>query len=238
MSSREPMFRMPPVIAALVAVLALVHVVRLMLDERSDLLVLLWLAFVPARYDGVMPVDLSLPGGLPADIWTFVTYAFLHADLLHLVVNMVWLLAFGSPVAWRFGTVRFLALFAVTAAAGALVHLLTHAGEFAPLIGASAAISGAMAAALRLAFEAGGPLGVLRDRGPEAYRVPAAPLLHALRNPQVLIFLIVWFVLNLVFGTSSLPGYSDGSVAWQAHFGGFFAGLLLFPLFDPVRPRD
>ena len=231
------MFRMPPVIVALAAALALVHVARLALDERSDLLVLLWLAFVPARYDGAMPVDLSLPGGLPADIWTFVSYAFLHADLLHLLVNMVWLLAFGSPVAWRFGTVRFLALFAVTAA-GALVHLLTHAGEFAPLVGASAAISGAMAAALRFAFEAGGPLGVLRDRGPEAYRVPAAPLLRALRNPQVLIFLIVWFALNLVFGASSLPGYGDGAVAWQAHFGGFFAGLLLFPLFDPVRPRE
>ena len=46
----------------------------------------------------------------------------------------------------------------VTAAAGAGAHLATHFGEFVPLVGASAAISGAMAAALRFAFEAGGPL--------------------------------------------------------------------------------
>jgi membrane associated rhomboid family serine protease len=231
------MFRMPPVIAALAATLVLLHVARLPLDEQQELWVLLTFAFIPARYDGAIPVDLSLPGGTPADVWTFVTYAFLHADLVHLLVNTVWLLAFGSPVAWRFGTLRFLALFAVTAAAGAITHLLTHPGELAPLVGASAAISGAMAAALRFAFEESGPLGVLRDGGPEAYRVPAAPLLRALRNPQVLIFLIVWFGLNLAFGAVSLPGYGDGSIAWQAHFGGFFAGLLLFPLFDPVRPR-
>jgi membrane associated rhomboid family serine protease len=157
---------------------------------------------------------------------------------LHLLVNLVWLLAFGSPVAWRFGSVRFLALFAVTAAAGALVHLATHAGELAPLIGASAGISGAMAAAVRFAFDQRGPLGILRGAGPEAFRVPAAPLSQALRNPQVLAFLIVWFVLNLLFGASSVPGVlSDDSIAWQAHFGGFFAGLLLFPLFDPVRRR-
>jgi membrane associated rhomboid family serine protease len=169
-------------------------------------------------------------------LWTYVSYAFLHGDLTHLIVNLVWLLAFGSPVAWRFGAARFLALFAVTAAAGALVHLATHAGEFAPLIGASAGISGAMAAAVRFAFDARGPLGILRGAGPEAYCVPAAPLMQALRNPAVLAFLVVWFLLNLLFGASNLPsGFIEESIAWQAHFGGFFAGLLLFPIFDPVR---
>jgi len=237
-SPREPILRLPPVIAALTALLVFVHLVRWALDERTDILVLLWFAFIPARYGAAMPVDIVLPGGLAADVWTYVTYAFLHGDLLHLMVNLVWLLAFGTPVAWRFGTTRFLALFAVTAAAGALVHLATHAGEFAPLIGASAAISGAMAAAVRFAFDARGPLGMLRGAGPEAYRVPAAPLMQALRNPTVLVFLVVWFVLNFLFGASNLPaGLTDDSIAWQAHFGGFLAGLLLFPIFDPVRAR-
>ena len=62
-------------------------------------------------------------------IWTFVTYAFLHADLNHLIFNLVWLLAFGPPIARRFGAVRFLVFCRATAAAGALAHLVTHLGR-------------------------------------------------------------------------------------------------------------
>jgi membrane associated rhomboid family serine protease len=211
-------------------------VLRQFLSQEADLKVLLWTAFLPARYGNVPVLNGLLPGGLAADIWTFVTYAFLHGDALHLAVNLIWFLAFGSAVAWRFGALRFLAFSAVTAAAGSLVHLATHYGDIAPLVGASAAISGAMAAALRFAFEMGGPLGPWRNAGPEAFRVPASPLLHSLRNPQVLVFLGVWFLLNLLFGaTSALTNLAEGSVAWQAHVGGFLGGLLLFPLFDPVR---
>ena len=59
-----------------------------------------------------------------------------------------------------------------------------------------------------------------------------------LRNPRVLIFLGVWFGLNLLFGLGSfgIDG-SDQAIAWQAHIGGFLAGLLAFPLFDPVKAR-
>lgn len=233
---RQPAFNLPPVILALAAILIAVHVLRQFLSQEADLKVLLWTAFLPARYSHVPVLTGLLPGGLAADIWTFVTYAFLHGDAIHLAVNLIWFLAFGSAVAWRFGTLRFLAFSAVTAAAGSAVHLWTHYGDIAPLVGASAAISGAMAAAVRFAFEAGGPLGPWRNSGPEAFRVPASPLFTSLRNPQVLVFLGVWFLLNLLFGaTSALTGYSEGSIAWQAHVGGFLAGLLLFPLFDPVR---
>ncbi|HRF08410.1 MAG TPA: rhomboid family intramembrane serine protease [Xanthobacteraceae bacterium] len=233
---RQPALNLPPVIIALSAILIAVHVLRQFLSQEADLKVLLWTAFLPARYSHVPVLNGLLPGGLPADIWTFVTYAFLHGDAIHLAVNLIWFLAFGSAVAWRFGTLRFLLFCAVTAAAGAALHLFFFRGDVAPLVGASAAISGAMAAAVRFAFEAGGPLGPWRNSGPEAFRVPASPLLRALRNPQVLVFLGVWFGLNLLFGlTSAMTNLSEGSVAWQAHIGGFVAGLLLFPLFDPVR---
>jgi membrane associated rhomboid family serine protease len=68
--------------------------------------------------------------------------------------------------------------------------------------------------------------------------VPAAPLSAALRNPRVIIFLIVWFGLNLLFGLGTLPIVGENEVvAWQAHVGGFLAGLLLFAIFDPIAPR-
>ena len=130
------------------------------------------------------------------------TYAFLHGDLNHLVFNSIWLLAFGTPVARRFGTWRFLAFFAATAAGGALVHLATHFGQLLPMIGASAAISGAMAAAMRFAFQRGGPLALWRSHDDDAYRVPAASLKASLRDPRVLAFLLVWFGVNALMGSA------------------------------------
>jgi membrane associated rhomboid family serine protease len=232
---REPLFNIPPVIVAVVAVMAIIHAVRmLLLSDEQDIAVLLTFAFIPARYDSSVVIGGVLPGGFGAELWTFVTYSLIHADWTHLGVNTVWLLPFGSAVARRFGAPRFLAFFVVTAAAGAALHLATHPGEQFPVIGASAAISGTMAAAMRFAFQRGGPLSFWRDGDAAAYRVPALPLVGVLRDPRVLAFVAVWFAINILFGIGSLPiTGSEQVVAWQAHIGGFLAGLLLFSWFDP-----
>jgi membrane associated rhomboid family serine protease len=233
---REPLFNIPPVIVAVLAVLALIHAMRIyVLTSDQDIEFLLTFAFIPARYDTSVVLGGILPGGFGAQLWTFVTYSLIHADWTHFGVNAVWLLPFGSAVARRFGAPRFLAFFAVTAVAGAAMHLATHAGEQFPVIGASAAISGTMAAAMRFAFQRGGPLSFWRDGDIAAYRVPAIPLSGVLRDPRVLAFLAVWFGINILFGLGSLSlTGSDQAVAWQAHIGGFFAGLLLFSWFDPT----
>jgi membrane associated rhomboid family serine protease len=58
-----------------------------------------------------------------------------------------------------------------------------------------------------------------------------------LREPRLVVFMIVWFGVNLLFGLGivSLPGESDMPIAWEAHIGGFLAGLLSFALFDPAQ---
>ncbi|MFJ5486863.1 rhomboid family intramembrane serine protease [Hansschlegelia beijingensis] len=232
----QPAFNAPRVITVTLVVLAAIHLVRFFLSDEADLEVLLRFAFIPARYDPSFPYADELLGGEGAKVWTFVTYAFLHGNLTHLVVNGVWLLAFGSALAWRFGTSRFLVFSALTAAAGAATHLALHYGEATPVIGASAAISGHTAAAMRFMFESGGPLDVFRRGGREAFLIPAEPLRTSLRRPQALIFLLVWFGGNALAGFGSTAiGLGDASIAWEAHIGGFIAGLLLFPLFDPVR---
>ncbi|MGH6682982.1 MAG: rhomboid family intramembrane serine protease [Pseudolabrys sp.] len=235
---REPLFNIPPVIVAILAALAFVHVIRtLVLSNEQNIEFVLTFAFIPSRYDTSAVLGGVLPGGFGAELWTFVTYAFIHADWMHFGVNAIWLLPFGSAVARRFGAARFLAFFAVTAAAGAAVHLATHAGEQSPVIGASAAISGTMAAAMRFAFQRGGPLGFWRQSDADSYRVPAIPLVGVLRDARVLAFLTVWFGINILVGLGSLPLNGIGSdqvVAWQAHIGGFLAGLILFAWFDPV----
>ena len=234
--SSEPILNVPPVLAVTLALLCLIHAVRVaLLTARANAEFLLLFAFIPARYDSTVLAQGAVPGGIAADVWTFVTYALIHGDITHLGLNAVWLLAFGTPVARRFGPRRFLVFFAVTAAAGAGVHLATHPGELAPMVGASAAISGYMAAAMRFAFQGGGPLDLWRRHDPNSYRVPAAPLSATLRDPRILAFLAVWFGLNVLLGLGTLTiTEGEAPIAWQAHIGGFLAGLLLFAAFDPV----
>ena len=234
---REPIFNVPAVVVGLIAALVFIHVVRawvLTPDEDFDLL--LHFAFIPARYDAATAVETWLPTSLDVQAWTFLSYALIHADITHLVVNLIWLLPFGTAVARRFGATRFLLLFVVTAVAGGAAHLITHPHAVSPMIGASAAISGFMAAAIRFVFQHGGPLENWRHANPQSYMVPAAPLLVALRDPRILAFLVVWFGLNALFGIGgvALMGGEQQEVAWQAHVGGFLAGLILFPIFDAV----
>ncbi|GLK67935.1 rhomboid family intramembrane serine protease [Hansschlegelia plantiphila] len=238
-SSREPAFNAPRIIIATLAAFAAVHVARMFLSDEQDVRILLRFAFIPGRYDPDFAYADELLGGEGAKVWTFVTYAFLHGNLTHLAVNSVWLLAFGSALAWRVGPWRFALFSVVTAAAGAATHLALHPGEAVPVVGASAAISGHMAAAMRFMFETGGPLGAFRRHGREAFSVPAEPLRVTLRRPQVLAFLFVWFGANALFGLGGIAiGQGDANVAWEAHIGGFLAGMLLFPLIDPAARRS
>jgi membrane associated rhomboid family serine protease len=238
----EPIFNVPAAVLAILGACVIVHLLRLYwLTDPQDEQFLGTFAFIPARYDHELALRMGITDSLASRAWTFVTYAFIHGSWMHLGVNGVWLLPFGSALARRFGSLRFLAFFAATAVAGALAHLATNVNSTVPVIGASAAISGFMAASTRFAFQRGGPLSFFGATDEAAYRVPAAPLSVALRDRRIVIFLGMWFGLNILFGVGSLavPGMGgDQPIAWQAHIGGFLAGLLLFPLFDPVvAPR-
>jgi membrane associated rhomboid family serine protease len=232
---REPILTLPGALTAYIVLIAVIHL-RVLLPAEAENWTIDVFGFIPRRYDSTL-LQIEFPGGTGAKVWTFVTYSLLHANLSHIFFNVVWLLPFGSALARRFGAARFFVFMAVTAAAGALAHLLTHEHAIAPMIGASASVSGAMAAAIRFAFVKGSFLSFSRGDADEAARVPALSLLRALRDPRVLGFLAVWFGVNIIFGMGSIAIGSEGaSVAWQAHIGGFVAGLILFALFDPV-PR-
>jgi membrane associated rhomboid family serine protease len=231
----EPILNAPAVVAWTIAALVAIHVARNFLSAEDDLQLLLYFAFIPARYDPGFTFSGAFPGGVIGNIWTFVTYTALHGDAMHLTVNCLWMLAFGSAVAWRFGGTRFLLFMATTAAFGAAAHLLAHFGEPVPMIGASGAISGMTAAAIRFVFEAGGPLGTFRMRGQPGFAVPAVPIKDIFRSKQIVTFLVIWFGINSVYAFSSFAAGGANSIAWEAHIGGFLSGLFLFPLFD--RPQ-
>src|SRR5215469_13537170 len=124
---RERMLNVPAVVVALLVVLGVIQaLLMLVLTAEQTTEFLLLFAFIPARYDPSVLPDVAWPGGWAADVWTFVTYALIHGDIAHLLFNVLWLLAFGSPVARRIGVPRFAAFMAATAAAGAAAHLATH----------------------------------------------------------------------------------------------------------------
>ncbi|MGD0720348.1 MAG: rhomboid family intramembrane serine protease [Roseiarcus sp.] len=263
-AGREPIFDAPRVVIAVVAALVVVHAIVALGSAETQDLVVGDFAFIPGRLTlalwpdrladllaraNVDPEALrqarmirefpALRGG--AMPWTLLTYAFLHGSWSHVGLNAIWIVAFGPPVARRIGAWRFLALFVATAVAGALAHWAFSMMDFTPLIGASAADSGLMAAAARFVFEPGGPLGgpggYSRAAARPDYEVPAPPLRQLLGERRVVIFLAIWLATNFLFGAGAERfGLSDAPVAWIAHVGGFAAGLLLFPLFDRRSP--
>lgn len=152
---------------------------------------------------------------------TYITYAFLHGDFMHLASNMLFLWVFGDNVEDALGHFRFLVFYLLCAAAGALVHGLVQPDSEAPLIGASGAISGVVAAYFLLHPK-------VRVWVLVFFRIPL-PL------PAV-IPLAFWIVQQFYM----LLADGDSGVSWGAHVGGILAGAVLVlvlrrrgvPLFD------
>lgn len=217
---REPVFNLPPVVLAVIGICVAVHLIRVYwLTDDQDFELLVRAAFVPIRYSGRFDLDFfafSSP----------FTYAFLHGGFAHLAINMVWLAAFGSPLANRFGALRFSLFFAATGLAAVALFWAMHPFGEAPLVGASGAISGMMGAAARYGFR------IDRSSGKAAFAGQPLPMAAVLRSRGVVTFLATWMVINLATGLFGLAPGIDGQIAWEAHIGGFLAGFFGLRFFD------
>ncbi|HEX7725568.1 MAG TPA: rhomboid family intramembrane serine protease [Rhizomicrobium sp.] len=219
----QPFLRLPWAIGALAALMLGIEAVLSLMPGQADRILFNY-GFVPARYSSSFLAAHGIDGGtLLERVLPFFTYMFLHAGWMHVAVNTVWLLAFGTAVVRRFGNARFFLFFILCGVAGAALHLALNWQAVAPVVGASAAISGLMAAAFRLIGREGNAFA------------PPQPLLPILSR-RILLWSAIWIVINIVAGVTGL-GAGPGAqfIAWQAHLGGFAAGLLLAGLFDPVN---
>ncbi|HEY1612532.1 MAG TPA: rhomboid family intramembrane serine protease [Rhizomicrobium sp.] len=221
---RQPFLRVPAAVAWLILILIGVQALRVWAFAPETDPIIANYALIPARYShAFLASHAANPGSVLERLLPFVTYIFLHGSFTHVLINSAWLLVFGSVVAQRFGTVWFLVFFLLCGIAGGLVHLATNWASTAPMVGASAAISGLMGAAFRML-----PMSPA-DRG---------PALVPIFSPQILLWSAVWAVVNIVAGVTGFGGGGDMQlIAWQAHLGGYAAGLFLAGPFQALATR-
>ncbi|MBL4785228.1 MAG: rhomboid family intramembrane serine protease [Cohaesibacteraceae bacterium] len=228
----QPILNLPRVVTGAILCLVAIHIGRTLLMTPAQLGIFDFrFSFNPLRLTTELDI-FPYTGPIDTAI-SFLSYSFLHGDWGHLIVNSLWLAIFGAAIARRFGNTRFLIFCIGASIAGALAHWLAYWGQNAPMVGASAIVSGSMAAACRFVFNQGGPLALARQDDIEAYKQPATPLLEVFKGPAAG-FIAVWFVINLLVGTDYVSfGDGSGAIAWQAHIGGFVFGLGFFSFFDP-----
>jgi membrane associated rhomboid family serine protease len=180
---------------------------------------------------GVVPVEFTRhqqvgpPPPLDSQPLTLITSMFLHAGLLHIGSNMLYLFIFGDNVEDRLGHLRFLIFYFLCGIAAGLTNIAANADSAVPSIGASGAIAGVLAAYLFLF-----PNAQVRTL------IFVGPLILVPRIAAA--FLIVfWFITQFVSGIASLGATTEtsGGVAVWAHVGGFIAGLVLVVIFRPRR---
>ena len=188
-------------------------------DEAFSTASVYGLGYIPAvvnDFNELDPLDVFVP-----ENFTYLTYAFLHADIFHLGGNMLFLWVFGDNVEDALGHVKFLLFYLACAAAGAFLHGVIMPESEMPLIGASGAVAGCVSAYLILHPRV--KLWVL-----VLFRIP-------LRIPAW-IPLALWIGLQFVM----LASQTEDEVSWPAHVGGIIAGAILVlllkrrevPLFD------
>lgn len=233
--AQEPALRAPKSVLVLLGLMLAIQAYISFGSQQDFVRLLVDYALFPARF--VAPGLGGLPGGMAHGVANLVSYGFIHSGWTHVILNSVWLLAFGAPVARRMGTRRFLILyFLCLVLAGLGQVLVTPSGSYlVPIVGASGAVSGMMGAAARFAFPDARWLNPsIADNRRRLLRLREVP-----KRRPVMVFIIVWLVINLSFGLLGPLGFAspDGSpvnVAWVAHLVGFFAGLLLIGVIDRV----
>lgn len=234
MQSREPIFNIPGVVAAVALVLASAHALReLMVGDQQELWWIYALGFIPARYWEMGP---QLPGWPWATVLSPLTHMLVHGDWVHLGVNTAWLLAVGTPLARRMGALRFLLFALASGLAGAVLFTAVNPWLDVPVVGASGAISGLMGGMFRLMFSVDSDLdrAILRERPELAAKLE---LPEFVRDRRALTACAVFIAINILLAIG-VPGLntSGGGIAWEAHVGGFLCGVLAFDWFDvPAR---
>ncbi len=173
---------------------------------------------------GAVPAVVMGQEYLPPEIVTIpswaslITSTFLHGGWMHILGNMLFLWIYGDNVEDRMGRLKFLIFYLICGAVASLTHVMLNPDSTTPLVGASGAIAGVMAAYV-LMF-------------PRARIRVIMVIIIFVRFTYFPAFVVIgiWAVLQIIAVPESLSS-TGGGVAYFAHIGGFVAGLALTPFF-------
>ena len=207
----------PVVTNALIGINIFIFLLELAQGSELDGFIYLY-GLVPARYSVPHVASYFTVG---QQLFSLLSFMFLHGGFWHLLGNMWSLYIFGDNVEDSLGHWRFLAIYLLSGVAAGLAFALMAPASTVPLIGASGSVAGVLAAYM---------------------------MLHPKQQVWILLFMRIpvpipafWAILGWVaFHIYSLFSQSDGEevvVAWWAHLGGFVAGIVLLLILAPQYLR-
>ena len=180
---------------------------------------------------GLTPQRVMHPGdvaGLKASARSFVTSMFLHAGIMHILMNMWILWIFGDNVEDRLGHFRFLVFYLLCGIAAGFAHMALNIPSRVPCVGASGAIAGVL-----------GAYFLLFPRARVRVLIPIFIIFPLVISLPAVIFIGLWFVMQLMNGIAAIgPQAAATGTAWWAHIGGFVAGLFLVSQLKAARKRQ
>ena len=206
--------RRPYVLYAIIGINIVVFLYELSLGAGLD-------GFIN-RY-GAIPYYLFHPRGISSYL-VILSSMFMHAGILHIGFNMLFLWVFGDNIEDRMGHILFIFFYLVTGTAGALLHSIAAPNSTIPMVGASGAISGILGAYI-----------ILYPRAKVLALIPIFLFFRVFRLPAI-VFLGIWFAYQLLYGIAA--GSGGGGVAYLAHVGGFVAGVILALPFLRKKKRE
>lgn len=162
----------------------------------------------------------------PIPAWmTIFTSMFMHANLLHIAGNMLYLWIFGNNIEDVLGHFRFLLFYLAAGFVAALAQIISAPTSPISMVGASGAIAGVLGAYL-----------ILFPRARVQTLVFIVIFVQVIALPAYVV-LGLWILLDLVNSLSSFSAAhaSLGGVAYLAHAGGFAAGVVMIYLFGGKR---
>jgi len=210
-----PKRRFPYITILMIAINVGVFAYMLFLPEAEYTKFIYRYSVIPLEFK--LGKNIAVSPGFPP-IFSIITAMFLHGGWLHIIGNMLYLWIFGDNVEDRMGAVRFFLFYFLCGIVATLAQIYGSFGSEIPALGASGAISGVLAAYLRLY--------------PKAKVAVLIPIFFFLRSVLLPAWLVLgfWFVAQIL-ETQLSPVKDAGGVAYYAHIGGFVAGFLLLPLF-------
>ena len=206
-----------PIINTLIIILnLLVYVFQWVTVPEQAITLIYQFAFIPSNF-------LAAPTNY-VNIRNIFTAMFIHAGLLHLGGNMLYLWIFGDNVEDVLGHIPYLFFYLVGGIGATMAHVFTNPGSSIPTVGASGAIAAVLGAYL-----------VLYPRSRILTFIPIG-FFMTLKLVPAAIVLGAWFILQLFQGVLTLGGPDIGGTAFWAHIGGFVFGVIFAFLF--MKPRQ